>query len=338
MIRSKHALVTGGAGFIGSHLVDRLLADGHRVTVIDDFSNGTRSNLDEAARQGRLNVEEANVWDFDEIAPHFEGVDWVFHLAARADIVPSIVDPMVYHRSNVDGTLSVLEAARGASVKRFLYIASSTCYGLPDSYPTPETAPARPMFPYALTKYVAEQYVLHWHRTYGLPVVSIRLFNVFGTRHRTTGTYGAVFGVFLAQKLAGEPYTVVGDGTQTRDFTYVSDTCQGLIATMCSDIPNGEAVNIGSGQVYSVQDLVATVAGIMDKPNYRIEIDPARLRKLDINVFECDYGKLHQATGWRPTIEMRDGLRMTIDWFNAHGNRWSWEDWTEGAVVYDSSV
>ena len=194
-------VVTGGAGFIGSHLVDRLLGDGHDVVVIDNFAIGRPENLASHAQSPHLKLVKADVTDLAAIRPLFAGIDWVFHLAALADIVPSIEQPIPYHRANVDGTVNVLEAARHANVKRFVYAASSSCYGIPDTYPTPESAETRPMYPYALTKYLGEQCVMHWSKVYKLPAVSLRLFNVYGPRHRTTGTYGAVFGVFLAQKL-----------------------------------------------------------------------------------------------------------------------------------------
>jgi UDP-glucose 4-epimerase len=164
-------LVTGGAGFIGSHLVERLLDDGHRVRVIDNYSTGRRQNLEMLGAQAGLEVHEADIAELDAIAPLFAGIDWVFHLAALADIVPSIQRPLDYHRANVDGTVNVLEACRAAKVKRFVYAASSSCYGIPDRYPTPETAEIRPQYPYALTKYLGECAALHWHRVYGLPVV-----------------------------------------------------------------------------------------------------------------------------------------------------------------------
>jgi len=224
----KNVLVTGGAGFIGSHLVDRLLKEGHEVIILDNFSNGTMDNLKTHEDNKNLEIINVDVADHNKITKYFKDISWVFHLAALADIVPSIQSPLKYHRSNVDGTVSVLEAARKNYVKKFIYIASSSCYGIPDKYPTPETAPIKPEYPYALTKYLGEQYALHWNKIYNLPVISLRLFNVYGPRARTSGTYGAVFGVFLAQKYHNKPFTVVGDGTQTRDFTFVDDIVEGF--------------------------------------------------------------------------------------------------------------
>ena len=177
-----------------------------------------------------------------------------------ADIVPSIEIPDDYYHSNVNSTFNVLEACRKHSVKKIIYSASSSCYGTPDEYPTKETAKIRTQYPYALTKHLGEQLVMHWCQVYNLSAVSLRFFNVYGPRSRTSGTYGAVFGVFLAQKLSGKPFTVVGDGTQTRDFTYVSDVVDAIIAVTESDV-NGEIINIGSDRTYSVNHLVELLGG-----------------------------------------------------------------------------
>lgn len=300
---SKSCIVTGGAGFIGSHLAERLIADGHRVTVVDNFSIGHPQDLAHLTDEPRFAMHQSDVADYAAIRPLFDGVDWVFHLAAMADIVPSIRNPTVYHHANVDGTISVLEAARAAGVKRLIYAASSSCYGIPDVYPTPETAPARPMYPYALTKYVGEQYVMHWAQTYGLPAVSLRMFNVFGPRHRTTGAYGAVFGVFLAQKLAGEPLTVVGDGTQTRDFTYVGDVVDAFVTAAAADA-TGEIFNVGSDDTYSVNRLVELIGG------ETVNI-PKRPGEPDCTF--ADITKIKSVLGWRPRTAFEDGVRIMLD-------------------------
>ncbi|OGV83462.1 MAG: NAD-dependent dehydratase [Lentisphaerae bacterium RIFOXYB12_FULL_65_16] len=296
-------VVTGGAGFIGSHLVDRLIADGHEATVIDNFSTGRPDNLAHLKGNPRLRVAQADVAEFATIRPHFAGVDWVFHLAALADIVPSIQRPFDYHHANVDGTMSVLEAARAAGVKRFIYAASSSCYGIPDQYPTPETADARPQYPYALTKYVGEQYVMHWGKVYGLPVASLRMFNVYGPRSRTSGTYGAVFGVFLAQKLAGKPYTVVGDGAQTRDFTFVTDVAQAYVMAAASDL-SGEIFNIGSGNTYSINRLVELLGGAVTHV-------PKRPGEPDCTF--ADTVKILRALGWRPRVSFEQGVAIMLE-------------------------
>jgi UDP-glucose 4-epimerase len=297
------ALVTGGAGFIGSHLVDRLLADGREVTVIDDFSTGRPQNLAHIAPEAPLRVVRADVADGDAIRPHFEGVQEVYHLAALADIVPSIERPDDYFRANVIGTERVLEASRAAGVSRFVYAASSSCYGIPDAYPTPETAEIRPQYPYALTKRLGEELALHWGQVYGLSVVSTRFFNVYGPRSRTSGTYGAVFGVFLAQKIHGRPFTVVGDGRQTRDFTYVTDVADALVKAASSGV-KGEVFNVGSGNTYSVNRLTELLGG----PVVHI---PKRPGEPDCTF--ADISKIRRVLGWSPRVGFEDGVKRMLE-------------------------
>ena len=296
------AIVTGGAGFIGSHLVDRLLAEGHQVVVIDDFSVGGPRNLVQHKDNPRLAIHRLDVAK-DELGPVFAGADWVFHLAARADIVPSIVMPMTYFDANVTGTARVLEAARAAGIKRLLYVASSSCYGIPDTVPTPEIAAIRPQYPYALTKWLGEQTALHWGQVYGLPVVCLRLFNVYGPRVRTSGTYGAVFGVFLAQKLAGQAYTVVGDGTQTRDFTFVTDVVSAMLAAIGSNLA-GVVMNVGSGNHYSVNRLVDLLGG----PVIHI---PKRPGEPDCTF--ADTTRIRSLLGWTPAVSLEQGVAIMLD-------------------------
>lgn len=297
------SLVTGGAGFIGSHLVDRLLADGHHVVVLDNFSTGRPQNLAHIGENHRqhLRLERVDIAG-DSIAPYFTGIDWVFHLAALADIVPSVQRPLEYHHSNVTGTAHVLEAARQAGVKRFVYAASSSCYGIPDHYPTPETAPIRPQYPYALTKFLGEQCVLHWAQVYGLPALSMRFFNVYGPRSRTSGTYGAVFGVFLAQKLSGKPFTVVGDGTQTRDFTFVTDIVSALLSAAQSSL-TGEVFNVGSGATVSINQLVELLGG-------PVTYIPKRPGEPDCTF--ADISKIRRLLGWEPTVRFEAGVRTML--------------------------
>ncbi len=295
-------IVTGGAGFIGSHVVDRLLKEGCEVTVLDNYSTGRPDNLAHHSSSGKLRLVKADIRDLKSIRPHFEGVERVFHLAALADIVPSIVNPISYYESNVLGTMYVLEAARSAGVKKLVYAASSSCYGIPDKYPTPETAEIRPQYPYALTKYLGEQTVLHWGQVYKLPVVALRLFNVYGTRSRTSGTYGAVFGVFLAQKLNGKPFTVVGDGTQTRDFTYVTDVADAFFTASASDAA-GEVFNVGSGGTYSVNKLVGLLGG--DKVYI-----PKRPGEPDCTF--ADTSRIGARLGWRPKVTIEQGVANVL--------------------------
>ena len=296
-------LVTGGAGFIGSHLVDLLLQGGHTVTVIDNYSTGRALNLAHVSNHTRLIIYEADVTDLKSITPLFEKVDWVFHLAALADIVPSIQKPVPYHHSNVSGTLSVLEASRAGGIKRFIYAASSSCYGIPDNYPTSETSEIRPMYPYALTKYVGETYTMHWAQVFGLPAISLRMFNVFGPRSRTSGTYGAVFGVFLAQKLAKKPFTIVGDGKQTRDFTYVTDAAEAFVEAAKSDI-SGEIMNIGSDGHYSINQLTDLIGG------EKVFI-PKRPGEPDCTF--ADTTKIRSLLNWRPKMSFESGVAAVLD-------------------------
>jgi UDP-glucose 4-epimerase len=298
-----HCIVTGGAGFIGSHLVDRLLDEGHHVTVLDNYTTGRAETLDHVRSNPKASIQQVDVAEYASIEPHFEGVDWVFHLAALADIVPSIEHPLLYYRSNVDGTVNVLEASRRFEVKRFIYAASSSCYGIPDSYPTEESADIRPQYPYALTKYLGEECVMHWHQVYKLPAVSLRLFNVFGPRSRTSGTYGAVFGIFLAQKLHQEPFTVVGDGSQTRDFVFVTDVARAFMMAAESPV-RGEIVNIGSGQTYSINKLVELLGG-------KVVYVPKRPGEPDCT--HADTTKVRDLLGWIPEVSFEEGVAIMLE-------------------------
>lgn len=296
------ALVTGGAGFIGSHLTELLLKEGHEVIVLDNCSTGRLENIKHLDGAENLQVEVVDIRDYEAIKTFFEGVDWVFHLAALADIVPSIVNPVGYYQSNVDGTMNVLEASRHAGVKRFVYTASSSCYGIPDEYPTNEKSEIRPQYPYALTKYLGEELVMHWNLVYKLPAVSLRLFNVYGPRSRTSGTYGAVFGVFLAQKLADKPFTVVGDGTQTRDFTYVGDVAKAFYAAARSDV-SGKIFNVGSGNHYSVNRLVELLGG-------DVTYIPKRPGEPDCTF--ADTAEILKNLDWKPEVSFEEGVSIML--------------------------
>ena len=301
---AERAVVTGGCGFIGSHMVDLLLREGHAVTVIDDLSRGRRANLEQHASNGDLRIVETDVARGRELADAFEGADWVFHFAALADIVPSIEHPQEYMRANVDGTVGALEAARRAGVKRFVYSASSSCYGIPDRYPTPESSPMRPEYPYALSKLLGEQTALHWAKVYHLPVVSLRYFNVYGPRSRASGTYGAVLGVFLAQKLHGRPFTVVGDGTQVRDFVHVTDVARANLMAARSDVPAG-VFNVGTGDPQSVNRLVELIGGgeVVHLPKRPGEPDRTH----------ADTRLIRKTLGWEPRVTFEDGVRDVVE-------------------------
>ena len=290
------AIVTGGAGFIGSHLVDALLAENISVRVIDNYSTGRPENL--AHVTGQVELVEADFAKSGSWQKLFQDTDWVFHLGALADIVPSIQRPADYFQANVDGTFNVLEAAKNAGVKRFVYAASSSCYGIPDNYPTSEDADISPQYPYALTKRLGEELVMHWAQLYKLPAIALRLFNVYGPRSRTSGTYGAVLGVFLAQKLANKPFTVVGAGTQTRDFTYVTDVANAFLTAAQSSVCE-EIFNVGSGETVSVNRLVELLGG-------EVTYIPKRPGEPDCTY--ADITKIRRDLNWQPKVSIKQGV------------------------------
>lgn len=306
-------LVTGAAGFIGSHITGLLLEQGFEVTALDDLSTGNLRNLDLYQSVPGFRFVQADIRERQSLSQHFAGVDWVMHLAGRSDIVPSIEQPGDYFDVNVNGTLNVLQAAREHGIKRLVYAASSSSYGIPDVYPTPETAPIRPEYPYALTKAMGEELVLHWAKVYQLPAVSLRLFNVYGPRSRTSGAYGAVFGVFLAQYLKGLPLTIVGDGQQTRDFTFVTDVARAFLAAARSDV-SGDVFNVGSGNHYSVNYLVELIGGercyIPKRPG-------------EPGCTFADTTRIRAALDWAPQVRFEEGVAVM---------KQCMKDWTDAPV------
>ncbi len=290
-------LVTGAAGFIGSHLVERLLDERHKVVGFDNLSVGNLRNLENAQTSNAFRFIESDICNADNFEVLDDSFDIVFHLAALADIVPSIDDPDSYFRTNVQGTYNVMQFAREKNVKKVIYIASSSCYGIPSQYPTPESAQIQPMYPYALTKYLGECIALHWSSVYKIPTTSLRFFNIYGPRARTSGTYGAVFGVFLAQKLAGRPFTIVGDGNQTRDFTYVTDAVDAMLVAMKST--RYGTYNVGSGNSYSINSLVKLLEG----PSVHI---PKRPGEPDCTF--ADIQKIKAELGWTPKVSLEKGV------------------------------
>ena len=302
-------IVTGGAGFIGSHLVDLLIANNHQVIVLDNFSTGRSANLDHV--KDKIQLIECDLSINGDWVRYFKDVDWVFHLAALADIVPSIQKPEAYFNANVNGTFNVIQACKIAEVKKIIYAASSSCFGIPDKYPTSETSAIKPQYPYALTKRIGEELVMHWAQVYQLPAVSCRFFNVYGTRSRTSGTYGAVFGVFLAQKLANKPMTIVGDGNQTRDFTYVTDVANALLEAAKSN-KTEQIYNIGSGNTISINKLVQLLGG---EKTYI----PKRPGEPDCTY--ADISKIKSDLNWAPKISIEEGVKLVLDnieyWRNA---------------------
>ena len=296
------AIVTGGAGFIGSHMVDHLLERRYRVRVIDNLAGGHERNLAHHAGNSDLDFERLDIRRLDENSALFADARFVFHFAGIGDIVPSIERPTEYMDVNVQGTVRVLEAARTAGVAKLVYAASSSCYGLAAT-PTREDHPLSPQYPYALSKRMGEQAAFHWHQIYRLPVNSIRIFNAYGTRVRTTGVYGAVFGVFFRQKLAGKPFTVVGDGTQSRDFLYASDVAAAFLLAAETE-RNGRIWNLGAGNPQSVNRLVELIGG---------EVTYIPKRPGEPDVTWADITRIKEELGWRPVVPFEEGVRRMMN-------------------------
>lgn len=295
------AIVTGGGGFIGSHMVDLLLARGFRVRVIDNLVSGREANIAHHKHNSDLVFDQSDIRGHQPGSALFRGADYVFHFAGIGDIVRSIERPLEYMSINVQGTVQMLECARHAGVRKFVYSASSSCYGFANT-PTSEDHPLAPQYPYALSKLQGEQAALHWHRLYRIPVNSLRIFNAFGTRSRTSGAYGAVFGVFLRQRLAGKPYTVVGDGMQTRDFIYVSDVVDAFLRAAESE-KSGEIWNLGAGAPQSINRLIELLGG----PVVRV---PKRPGEPDCTW--ADIAKIQRDLGWAPIVGFEDGVKQLL--------------------------
>ncbi|MFM2129181.1 MAG: hypothetical protein RL477_727 [Pseudomonadota bacterium] len=299
--RRRTAVVTGAAGFVGSHMVDLLLAHGYRVRGIDNMVGGREANLAGQSANPDFEFVRSDIREYQPGNALFSGVDSVFHFAGIGDIVPSIEHPLEYMSANVQGTVHMLECARAAGVRKFVYAASSSCYGLAAT-PTREDHPIAPQYPYALSKYQGEQAVFHWHKVYRLPVNSIRIFNAYGTRSRTSGAYGAVFGVFLKQKLAGKPFTVVGDGTQRRDFLFVTDVAEAFRLAGETDLV-GQFWNLGAGRPQSVNRLVELLGG-------PVTYIPKRPGEPDCTW--ADIGKITRQLSWQPKVSFEEGVARIL--------------------------
>jgi len=307
MTQKPVAVVTGGAGFIGSHMVDLLLDRGFKVHAIDNLVGGNAVNIYHHKDNPDFVFEERDIRSYEEGDTLFKEAAYVFHFAGIGDIVPSIEKPKEYLSVNVQGTVHMLQCAQAAGVKKFVYAASSSCYGLAKT-PTCEDDAISTLYPYALSKYLGEQTAFHWNRVYGLPVNSLRIFNAYGTRSRTTGAYGAVFGVFLKQKIANKPFTVVGDGTQTRDFLYVTDVVKAFLSAAQSD-KSGEIYNLGAGNPQSVNKLVALLQG-------DVVYIPKRPGEPDCT--HADITKITSELDWKPQVSFEEGvnyLKKEIDYW-----------------------
>lgn len=290
-------------------MCDLLIDEGFEVRVIDKMVGGREENLAQHAG-APLRIERRDVRSFSPDDALFKGAKYVFHFAGIGDIVPSIERPAEYMSANVQGTVQMLECARHAGVEKFVYAASSSCYGLA-KVPTSEDHPIAPQYPYALSKYQGEQAGFHWHSVYKLPVNSIRIFNAYGTRSRTSGAYGAVFGVFLKQKLEGKPFTLVGDGTQSRDFLYVTDVARAFYAAATTP-KVGEVYNLGAGNPQSVNKLIELLGG---------PVVPLPKRPGEPDCTWADITKIRSQLGWSPQVPFEEGVKKVLDnieyWRNA---------------------
>ncbi len=295
------SLVTGGAGFIGSNLVDQLVKKKHKVIVLDNFSTGRRSNLSHQIEKN-VKIIKIDISNNIYLDKYFKGVDYVFHLAGIADIVPSIENPNKYFKSNVVGTLNVVQAAKKANIKKLIYAASASCYGIPDKFPIKENAKINPMYPYAFTKWQAEELIMHWAKIYNFPAISIRFFNAYGPRSRTSGAYGAVFGVFLAQRLANKPLTIVGSGNQTRDFIHVYDLVSGIIKAALSK-KAGKIYNIGGGKEIKINKIIKLIGG------RKVHIPK---RPGEPNRSLADISKIKKDLDWQPKIKIEEGIKNLL--------------------------
>lgn len=304
-------LVTGGAGFIGSHLARRLAELGHEVKVFDlpsaiPYWNNGRS----------INGVTYHVRDITQPALHDFRCDWCFHLAARADVIPSIENPYSYHRANVDGTVNILDHCVRLGVKKLIFASSTSIYGIPKQYPTPETALADPCYPYALTKYVAEQYVMHWGRVYKLPVVSLRITTAYGPGMKSGGMYGSVFKVFLPQKANRVPYTITGNGSESRDFVFIDDIVDAFIRTAESDV-QGQIFNVGSGEPIEIKRLTELLGddnGIVYLPR----------RPGEPIMTWADISKIKKMLGWEPQVSIEQGVKVMLNHLNDWKNETVW--------------
>ena len=302
-------IVTGGAGFIGSHLVERLLKDKKikSIVIIDYCKSGIR-NIKHLLNNKRIKLVKLNIVNLKKNNANFKSIDCIFHLAAKAGVVPSIADPINYYHTNVNGTLNVLEAMRFNKIKKIIYASSSSCYGTTKKFPTSENDKIDLRFPYSLTKYTAEQLIVHWSHVYNIRYVSLRLFNVYGLRSRTSGSYGAVIGVFLKQKIAKRPLTIVGDGNQTRDFINVADVVEAFYRAFLLKKDN-EIINIGS----SLPIKINIIAKIISNNFVYISKRQGEPHKSHANIL-----KAKKILNWKPKVSLKAGILELLNNINLY--------------------
>jgi nucleoside-diphosphate-sugar epimerase len=306
----SHYLVTGGAGFIGSHMVEALRARGDRVRVVDSLITGHRANL---AHIDDVEFVQGDLADLDVARRAVDGVEYVLHQAAIPSVPRSVDDPVTSHRANVDATLNLLVAARDAGVRRVVYAGSSSAYGNSPTLPKHEDMPTAPLSPYALQKLVGEQYMQLFTALYGLSTVTIRYFNVFGPRQDPSSPYSGVISLFIRYLLEGRAPTIHGDGEQTRDFTYVANVVDGALrAATAPEAASGQVINVATGTRISLNDLLRTLAGITGAT---VEPQYGPPRAGDVRDSLADIGKAERLLGYRPLVDLETGLRATVDWF-----------------------
>jgi len=299
-------LITGGAGFIGSHTVDLFLSKGYKVRCIDNLSGGNTKNIEHLKKEKNFDFVKADILKLDHLSNYIRECNYIVHFAGIGDIVPSIENPKKYILNNANGTLNLIEQIDIKKLKKFVYAASSSCYGLART-PTKEDHPIQTLYPYALSKYMGEQIAFHWSKVYGLKMNSIRIFNAYGTRSRTTGAYGAVFGVFLKQLLENQALTVVGDGTQKRDFLYVSDVANAFYKASITN-KNQQIWNLGSGNPQTINYLIK----LLGSPN--ISYIPKRPGEPEITF--ADISKISKDLNWKPLISFEQGVSTILENIN----------------------
>jgi nucleoside-diphosphate-sugar epimerase len=304
-----HYLVTGGAGFIGSHLAEELERRGERVRVVDDLSTGHRRNL---AHLRTVQLVEGDLADPDVARRATEGVDYVLHQAAIPSVPRSVNDPVTSNRANIDATLNVLVAARDARVKRVVYAASSSAYGDTAALPKREDMPTAPLSPYALQKLVGEQYMKLFTDLYGLETVSIRYFNVFGPRQDPSSPYSGVISLFATALLEGRQPSICGDGEQTRDFTYVANVVDGVLRACTAPKASGQVINVATGGRVSINELCAAMARAIGVEGSPAHVEP---RPGDVRDSQADITKARELLGYEPIVGFEDGLARTVEWY-----------------------
>jgi UDP-glucose 4-epimerase len=314
-VQSRRVLVTGGAGFIGSELVRQLADRGSAVRVVDNLINGRRENLD-GVPGNNVELVVADVRDAKSMATLLRDIDIVFHLACLG-VRHSIHSPVENHEVNASATLGLLNSARSNGVKRFVYVSSSEVYGTARTAPITEEHPTLPMTVYGASKLAGEAYTRAFWETYRYPTVVLRPFNAYGPRCHHEGDSGEVIPKFLLRCLAGKPMVIFGDGTQTRDFTFVGDTAAGILAAGLSDNSVGETINLGSGKEIQIRDLAATIAQVLDRP--KAEIDHIEPRPGDVLRLLADSSKARKLLGFQPCVALRDGLARLRDWYASQG-------------------